>query len=676
MRVVLAILLTAGFALSAMPGRAIAQPDDEVNAAAVIVDSDGDTGYVYLFDSPEAPGAVCSIQPITGRLLINVSPINVHRSANGPDAQLVVMWIDAFEVNGDQYTLLNTIDDAVRTNATTGIAQFGGSGGYTIDAGYAGNVVIRVEVSWSDDEDEESGWSIIRIEHHDNRPIGGDISSSCQNATLNPSPTAISGAFAIGDMVRTTAGLNLRTGPGTTYPSLGVIPSNTTGVVEGFPVIAGGFTWYPVQFPSRPLGFVAGTWLTRLPNTPTPTATATQTHTPTATATATLTATATNTPADTATATSTATHTPTPQMSPAVTATPTFTATATFTSTPSLTPTVTLTPSRTPTRTPTTIPGGFAPGDHVRTTVNANIRSGPGTNFSIIGTAPNGRAGVVTGFPTAANGFTWYPVQMNGFAAGYVAGSLLTKYTPTATATPPASATATRTPTQSPTPGPSATPTITRTSTPTVIPGGFQPGDQVRTTGNVNLRSQPGTNQAVLATVPANTTGTITGFPIPANGFNWYQVQMNGYPAGFMAGDFLVRTSVAPTATAVPGGFRPGDPVHVAVNVLNLRSAAGTSAPVIGQMPRGTSGSVTGAPVTANGFVWYPVAMFGFGAGWTVGEYLAAGATAGAEPGEDPVDLGPPPAATEAPAPAGGTTGDPPTGQDPAPESSEPPSGS
>jgi len=312
--------------------------------------------------------------------------------------------------------------------------------------------------------------------------------------------------------------------------------------------------------------------------------------------------------------------------------------------------------------------------------VNANIRTGPGTNYSIIGTAPNGRAGVVTGFPTTATGFTWYPVQMNGFAAGYIAGSLLTTYTPTATATPPASATATRTPTQSPTAGPSATPTITRTSTPTTIPGGFQPGDQVRTIGNVNLRSQPGTNQAVLATVPVNTSGTIHGFPIPANGFNWYQVQMNGYPVGFMAGDFLTKTGTAPTPTRTPTTgsvtFRPGDPVHVAVNSLNLRSAAGTSASVIGQMPRGTSGSVTGAPVTANGFVWYPVAMFGFGAGWTVGEYLAAGTSPAAEPDEEPVDSGPPPAVTDVPPTTEGTTGGPPEVQEPVPESSEPPAGS
>ncbi|MEZ4500562.1 MAG: hypothetical protein R2839_10915 [Thermomicrobiales bacterium] len=238
---------------------------------------------------------------------------------------------------------------------------------------------------------------------------------------------------------------------------------------------------------------------------------------------------------------------------------------------------------------------------------------------------------MVTGFPTFANGYTWYPVQMNGYSAGYIAGILLTKYTPTATATAPASATSTGTPTQSPTSGPSPT------RTPTTPPGGFQPGDQVRSTVNVNLRSGPGTTFSVLGLVPTNTTGSVTGFPTSANGFTWYPVQMSGFPAGFMAGEFLVKTGSAPTATTAPGGFNPGDQIHVAVSALNLRQAAGTGATVIGRMPFGTNGSVTGAPVAANGYTWYPVAMFGFGSGWTAGEFLAAGVSAAAESESPPV---------------------------------------
>jgi hypothetical protein len=115
---------------------------------------------------------------------------------------------------------------------------------------------------------------------------------------------------------------------------------------------------------------------------------------------------------------------------------------------------------------------------------------------------------------------------------------------------------------------------------------------------------------------------------------------MTGYPAGYMAGSLLTKTGAGPTPTrtptTIPGGFAPGAAVHVNAVLLNLRSAPSASSQIIDQMPFGTNGTVTGFPVTAGGFDWYPVTMTGFGAGWVAGEFLDPGVSTAEEP-ETPV---------------------------------------
>jgi uncharacterized protein YgiM (DUF1202 family) len=444
------------------------------------------------------------------------------------------------------------------------------------------------------------------------------------SATTAPSvtPTLIPGGFAPGQAVRTVANLNLRSSPSTSGAVLAVLPAGTRGTVLGHPVIANGFTWYEVEMPGYPQGWVAGEYLTSDEATATPS----PTSSPTATRTATLTATATRTPTPTSTATVGLTSTAT------ATVAPTSAATATRTATPSPSPTrtATLTPtSQPPTATATTLPGEFAVGDQVETTANLNLRSSPSTSGSVLAVLPAGTRGNVTGAPVSANGLVWYPVSMPGYPAGWVAGQYLRKViaAPTATSTLSVVPTATNTRTASLTP----TATVTRTPTST---GGMSVGSSVRTTANLNLRSSPSTSGSVLAVLPAGTTGTIIGGPQSANGFVWYQVNMPGYPQGWVAGQYLqpvggsgptATVTTAPTATRTPttstGGFAVGEGVQTTVG-LNLRSGPSTTASVLAVLPAGTQGTVTGAPVQANGFTWYPVTMPGYPSGWVAGNYL------------------------------------------------------
>jgi uncharacterized protein YraI len=121
----------------------------------------------------------------------------------------------------------------------------------------------------------------------------------------------------------------------------------------------------------------------------------------------------------------------------------------------------------------------------------------------------------VTGSGVISGGNTFYPVSISGYPAGYMAGSYLQRITAT------------------------ATPSRTRTPTATVV------GVPVRyTTGDVNLRTGPGTGYRVIATIPENTRVNITSGPTRAGGIDWYPVVINGVGSGWMAGSFL--TAIPP----------------------------------------------------------------------------------------------------------------------------------
>jgi uncharacterized protein YraI len=77
---------------------------------------------------------------------------------------------------------------------------------------------------------------------------------------------------------------------------------------------------------------------------------------------------------------------------------------------------------------------------------------------------------------------------------------------------------------------------ISRTTT-------FTPTTQVRTIVNTNLRLGPGTNYAVIETIPAGTPGVILDHTndlngVFAKGYNWWRVQFDTQ-VGWMAEELL-----------------------------------------------------------------------------------------------------------------------------------------
>lgn len=225
--------------------------------------------------------------------------------------------------------------------------------------------------------------------------------------------------------------------------------------------------------------------------------------------------------------------------------------------------------------------GSFSIGDTVYVSDGPlNVRSGPGSGYSVIDTISYGTNGLVVDGPVFANGYTWYKLDyVGGTSDGWVAGDFLALAT---------------------------------------SGGGFSIGDIVTVdSGTLNVRSGPGTGYAVIDSLTAGNQAVVLDGPVSANGYTWYQVNYSfgGY-TGWVAGEFLSYVG--------GGGFAIGDHVYIAANGLNVRSGPGTGYAVIDTLNIGNQGVVQDGPVSANGYTWYEINYsYGGYSGWVAGEYLA-----------------------------------------------------
>ncbi len=125
-----------------------------------------------------------------------------------------------------------------------------------------------------------------------------------------------------------------------------------------------------------------------------------------------------------------------------------------------------------------------------------NLRSGPGTGYSIVTSLKDNYAAKVSGTPTSAGGYTWYPVDTLGGPSGYVAGSYFS--------------------------------------------GGFYTNDYATVAdGPLNLRATASSSGTVLTTMPDGASIYVNSTsPVWANGQTWFNVTYNG-TTGWAAGSYL-----------------------------------------------------------------------------------------------------------------------------------------
>ncbi len=243
----------------------------------------------------------------------------------------------------------------------------------------------------------------------------------------------------------------------------------------------------------------------------------------------------------------------------------------------------------TPTATATSDGGSVGVGDVMMgtaiTTARLNLRGGPGTGYASILTMPSGATVDVMG--ASQSGFL--PVRYNG-TKGWASAQYLST-------------------------GSVSTPTATATTTPG-DGGSVAIGDTVTgsatTTARLNLRRGPGTGYAVVLTMSSGATVDVMG--TAQNGFT--PVRYNG-TKGWASSQYLTTGGATD-----PDDDDNGNGAYenmVTTRSVNLRSAPTTSSSVVWVLPPGTLIEVTGAP--QNGF--YP-ANWAHVSGFVSGDYLVA----------------------------------------------------
>lgn len=147
--------------------------------------------------------------------------------------------------------------------------------------------------------------------------------------------------------------------------------------------------------------------------------------------------------------------------------------------------------------------GPFSIGDTVYVTSDSlNVRSGPGTGYSVIDVITYGTNGLIIDGPVTANGYVWYQIEyVGGTYNGWVASDFLA---------------------------------LVSTG------GGIYIGATVYVTSDfLNVRSGAGTGYAIESTLPYGTELYVIDGPYSANGYSWWQVEYSGGYIGWAAGEYL-----------------------------------------------------------------------------------------------------------------------------------------
>jgi uncharacterized protein YgiM (DUF1202 family) len=153
---------------------------------------------------------------------------------------------------------------------------------------------------------------------------------------------------------------------------------------------------------------------------------------------------------------------------------------------------------------------GYGAGDAV--VVNAdglNFRAEPGLNGYVAAILPPGLQATVVAGPTTADNFTWYQLEANG-VRGWSAGEFLA-------------------------PAGSILAFAFQAPAASLFPVG---SPVVVADGELNLRAEAGLDGAIQDQLVTGTAATVVDGPTAADGYTWYQLDVNGI-SGWSAGEFL-----------------------------------------------------------------------------------------------------------------------------------------
>lgn len=211
-----------------------------------------------------------------------------------------------------------------------------------------------------------------------------------------------------------------------------------------------------------------------------------------------------------------------------------------------------------------------------------NVRKGPGTGYSRLGSMNKGKTFTITGKTKASNGSIWYRLTYNG-TNGYV----LSTYVKTSPSVPE----------------------VTAVSN---LKG------TVKASGGLNVRSGPGTSYGRLGILADGKVFTVTGKTKASYGTIWYQLTYSG-KKGYVSSKY-VKTSASGSSGYNSVTVKVG--TVTANDGLNVRSGAGTGYSVLTVLDKGVSVSITGSKKASNGKVWYSYKYSDSRTGYLCSDYV------------------------------------------------------
>ncbi len=175
-------------------------------------------------------------------------------------------------------------------------------------------------------------------------------------------------------------------------------------------------------------------------------------------------------------------------------------------------------------------------------------------------------------------------------------------------------------------------------------------GATVRTTSAaVNLRSEPSTSSNAITQLDEGVELLVIGGPEDADEYTWWQVQGvdNDELEGWLVSDFIELVAGAPTdgttqsatpestpsatpesspvaSPAADGQFATGTIVVTTEENVRIREDASINGEPVDVFSLGTQFEITGAPVEADEYTWYPVQLVANDSvvGWVVGDFI------------------------------------------------------
>lgn len=247
-----------------------------------------------------------------------------------------------------------------------------------------------------------------------------------------------------------------------------------------------------------------------------------------------------------------------------------------------------------------------------------NVRTGPGLNFPVLVTLAPGQNFVLQS--RTADG-SWLQVRVPDGRVGWVSTAVITTTLNLATL-------------------PVATDVPTAVTAPSAQPAPGVGGQALGTVVNANIlnvRSGPGLNFPILATLPLNQVVTLEGRN--ADG-SWLQIRLAGEQLGWVNSAFVspnlaiaslpvsetpappvaVTPPVTPTETAPGvGGLALGTVVNA--NNLNVRSGPGLNYGILTMLPLGSSAVLEGRDT---GGLWLQIRLADGRLGWVSSAYMTA----------------------------------------------------